>query len=154
YIQRERDPERRGQYIDMSMLDASIVMMASVFNPLMISDLEPRKTGNRGFSLAPTADTFETSEGAITIGAVQQNQYERLCSALGREDLLSDPRFATPDTRMEHDEELQAELRMAFLTRTAIEWEEILARAGVPAGAVRPVRQVLELPQIADRGLM
>lgn len=154
YIQRERDPERRGQYIDMSMLDASIVMMSSVFNPLMISDLEPRKTGNRGFSLAPTADTFETLEGAITIGAVQQNQYERLCNALEREDLLTDPRFATPDSRMEHDKELQDELRKAFLTRTAIAWEEILARAGVPAGAVRPVRQVLELPQIADRGLM
>ncbi|MBI1621792.1 CaiB/BaiF CoA transferase family protein [Aquamicrobium zhengzhouense] len=154
YIQRERDPERRGQYIDMSMLDASIVMMASVFNPLMISDQEPRRTGNRGFSLAPTADTFDTAEGAITIGAVQQNQYERLCNALERGDLLLDPRFATPDARMAHDVELQAELVGAFKSKTAMEWEEILALAGVPAGAVRPVRQVLDLPQIADRGLM
>jgi len=154
YIQRERDPERRGQYIDMSMLDASLVMMSSVVNPLVISNIEPKRTGNRGFSLAPTADTFETAENAITIGAVQQNQYERLCAALGRPDLLSDPRFADPDSRMAHDRELQAELTAAFRTKTALEWEIILSQAGVPAGAVRPVRDVLKLPQLEGRNLM
>jgi crotonobetainyl-CoA:carnitine CoA-transferase CaiB-like acyl-CoA transferase len=105
YIQRERDPERKGQYIDMSMLDASLVMMASVINPMVISDTQPRRTGNRGFSLAPTADTFETLENSITIGAVQQNQYERLCEALGRPDLLDDARFADPESRMAHDQD-------------------------------------------------
>ena len=154
YIQRERDTERRGQYIDMSMLDASLVMMSSVVNPLVISNIEPKRTGNRGFSLAPTADTFETAENAITIGAVQQNQYERLCAALGRPDLLSDPRFADPDSRMAHDRELQAELTAAFKTKTALEWEVILSQAGVPAGAVRPVRDVLKLPQLEGRNLM
>lgn len=154
YIQRERNPERRGQYIDMSMLDASLVMMSSVVNPLVISNIEPKRTGNRGFSLAPTADTFETAENAITIGAVQQNQYERLCAALGRPDLLSDPRFADPDSRMAHDRELQAELTAAFKTKTALEWEVILSEAGVPAGAVRPVRDVLKLPQLEGRNLM
>jgi len=153
YIQRERDPEGRGQYIDMSMLDASLVMMASVINPLVISDTEPRRTGNRGFSLAPTADTFETLKDAITIGAVQQNQYERLCAALERPDLLTDPRFADADTRMTHDAELQDELARTFKTRTALEWEAIMSVAGVPAGAVRPVRDVLDLPQLEGRGL-
>lgn len=153
YVQRERDPERRGQYIDMSMLDASLVMMASVINPLVISDTEPKRTGNRGFSLAPTADTFETRKDAITIGAVQQNQYERLCVALERPDLLNDPRFADADSRMVHDNALQAELARTFLEKTALEWEAILSEAGVPAGAVRPVKDVLELPQLEGRGL-
>jgi len=153
YIQRTRDPEGRGQQIDMSMLDASLVMMASVVNPLMISDTNPRRTGNRGFSLAPTADTFETLQDPITIGAVQQSQYERLCSALERPDLLTDPRFADPDSRMANDQALQAELARTFATRTALEWEVILSRAGVPAGAVRPVRDVLELDQLNGRDL-
>ncbi|GAA4533139.1 CoA transferase [Chelativorans composti] len=154
YIQRERDPERRGQYIDISMLDASLVMMSSVINPLVISNIEPKRTGNRGFSLAPTADTFETAENAITIGAVQQYQYERLCAAIGRPDLLADPRFADPDSRMANDKELQEELAKTFRTRTALEWEAILSEAGVPAGAVRPVREVLKLPQLEGRDLM
>ncbi|MFD1912173.1 CaiB/BaiF CoA transferase family protein [Halodurantibacterium flavum] len=152
-LQKLRDPQGKGQHIDLSMLDASLVMMASVVNPLMISDTEPRRTGNRGFSLAPTADTFATADNAITIGAVQQNQYERLCKALDRQDLLADPRFADPDSRMANDTALQAELKATFATRPAAEWEERLAAAGVPAGAVRPVRDVLDLPQLNGRDL-
>ncbi len=153
YVQRERDPSRRGQNIDMSMLDASLVMMASVINPLVISGTEPKRTGNRGFSLAPTADTFDTLEDSITIGAVQQNQYERLCEALERPDLLTDPRFADSEERMKHDQELQTELAKTFATKTALEWEAILSRAGVPAGAVRPLTAVIDLPQLQGRDL-
>jgi CoA:oxalate CoA-transferase len=153
YLQRERDPERQGQNIDMSMLDASLVMMASVINPLLISGTEPKRTGNRGFSLAPTADTFATLTEGITIGAVQQNQYERLCIAIERPDLLTDPRFVDADARMMHDRELQAELTRTLATRTALEWEAVLSQAGVPAGAVRPLSAVLDLPQLQGRDL-
>ena len=153
YVQRERDPHRRGQFIDMSMLDASLVMMASVVNPLVISGIEPKRTGNRGFSLAPTADTFATLDEPITIGAVQQNQYERLCVALDRSDLLTDLRFIDGDSRMRHDKELQGELAKTFRTRRAVDWEVILAGAGVPAGVVRPLTEVLKLQQLARRNL-
>lgn len=152
-IQRERDSRRQGQLIDMAMLDASLVMMASVVAPLVISGIQPRRTGNRGFSLAPTADTFDTLDDPITIGAVQQVQYERLCKALERPDLIDDPRFADGDLRMTHDRELQGELAAAFRTKTALEWERILSEAGVPAGAVRSVEDVLQLPQLEGRGL-
>lgn len=153
YIQRERDPLRRGQVIDMSMLDASLVMLSSVVSPFLISGQEPRRTGNRGFSLAPTADTFETADEPITIGAVQQNQYERLCRVISRDDLLTDPRFATPDARMENDAPLQTELAKAFRTRGAQEWETLLCEAGVPAGAVRRLDEVLDLEQLQGRQL-
>lgn len=154
YIQRERDPESRGQNIDMSMLDATMVMMASVVAPLAISGTEHKRTGNRGFSHAPTADTFETRDQLITIGAVQQNQYERLCHAMGREDLIKDERFANPDLRIEHAETLQTELKKTFKERTAEEWESRLSDAGVPAGAVRSVQEALNLDQLKDRDLL
>lgn len=153
YLQRERDPGRRGQQIDLSMLDASMVMMASVINPMLISDTEPQRTGNRGFSLAPTADTFQTADLPITIGAVQQNQYERLCKALDRPDLMTDPGFADPEARMRNDAALQAELGKTFRTRSAAEWETLLSGAGVPAGVVRGMRDALSLPQLDGRDL-
>jgi CoA:oxalate CoA-transferase len=84
---------------------------------------------------------------------VQQNQYERLCAALERPDLLDDARFADPDSRIANDAALQVELADSFATRTAAEWEIILAEAGVPAGAVRPIRDVLDLPQLEGRNL-
>ena len=76
-----------------------------------------------------------------------------MCKALDRPDLIADPRFVDGDSRIKHDAALQAELAASFKTRTALEWERILSDAGVPAGAVRPVRDVLDLPQLKDRGL-
>jgi crotonobetainyl-CoA:carnitine CoA-transferase CaiB-like acyl-CoA transferase len=153
HTQRQADPQRRGQVIDVSMLDATMVMMSSVMGTLMISGQQPERTGNRGFSRAPTADTFDTSDGAITIGAVQQGQVERLFRAMGRMDLLDDPRFATPDARMQNDAALQTVLRGLFAERTALEWEHVLATAGVPAGMVRDAEQALALEQLAGRDL-
>lgn len=154
YVQRERDPERRGQVIDVSMLDSALVMMSSVVAPFLVSGVAPERTGNRGFSRAPTADTFATADNPITIGVVQQVQYERLCSAMARPDLLTDPRFATPDQRMRHDTALQAELTATFARRTAADWEARLNAAGVPAGMVRTLEQAMALDQIAGRGLL
>lgn len=152
-IQRERDPEKRGQYIDVSMLDASLVLMSAVVSPLLISGTRPERTGNRGFSRAPTADTFDTADDPMTIGVVQQNQFERLCQAIGRPDLLDDPRYREPDSRLANDQALQSELRTIFKTRSAGEWESLLTDAGVPAGRVRNVEDILDHEQFDGRGL-
>ncbi|WP_010140698.1 CaiB/BaiF CoA transferase family protein [Oceanicola sp. S124] len=151
--QRERDPQNRGQVIDVAMLDAALVMMSSVVTPWMISGIAPERTGNRGFSRAPTADTFETADDPITLGVVQQYQYERLCEAMNRPDLLSDPRFATPDARLDNDTALQDQLTATFRTRGAADWEATLNAAGIPAGIVRSLPQAMDLDQLASRDL-
>lgn len=152
-LQRERDPKRRGQVIDVSMLDATMVMMSSVVVPMMLSGQEPKRAGNRGFSGAPTADTFQTKNGEITIGAVQQVQVARLFRTLGCSDLLEDERFATPDARLTHDAALRALLLERFATRSADDWETALAEAGVPAGKVRPLGEALQMEQLKNRDL-
>lgn len=153
-VQRQADPARRGQVVDVAMLDASMVLMASVIGPMLLTGEAPARTGNRGFSRAPTADTFDTWSGQITLGAVQQEQVERLFRAVGRAELLSDPRFATAEARMAHDAAVEAALTEALSARTAAEWEPILNAAGVPAGVVRSVGEALALPQLAGRDLV
>lgn len=152
-VQRQADPGHRGQVVDVSMLDATMVMMSSVLVPLLVSGQMPQRAGNRGFSGAPTADTFPTAEGEITLGAVQQVQVARLFQALGRPDLLQDARFATAEARMAHDAALRAIMIERFATRPATEWEAELAAAGVPAGKVRGVTEALTLDQLRDRDL-
>ena len=152
-LQRERDPKRKGQVIDVSMLDATMVMMSAVVGPMMLSGQTPTRAGNRGFSGAPTADTFPTADGEITIGAVQQAQVERLFRTLDCMALLADERFATPDARLENDMALRELLLARFATRTAIEWETDLAAAGVPAGKVRPLKEAMDMPQVESRDL-
>lgn len=152
-VQRERDPDRRGQTIDVSMLDATMVMMSSVVMPMMLSGVAHVRAGNRGFSGAPTADTFPTKDGEITIGAVQQAQVARLFRALGCADLLEDVRFADPDARMTNDVALREVLVDRFAARTADDWEATLAEAGVPAGKVRDLDEALSMEQLKARDL-
>ncbi|MGH1368453.1 MAG: CaiB/BaiF CoA transferase family protein [Maritimibacter sp.] len=153
YTQRQADPARRGQIIDVSMLDASMVLMSSVLAPLMISATAPVRAGNRGFSGQPTADTFKTQDGDITIGAVQDIQVERLFRAMQLEHLLQDDRFSTQSARLQNDEALHAILSAAFATKPAEHWEDLLAKTGVPAGKLRNVAEALDLDQLKGRGL-
>jgi crotonobetainyl-CoA:carnitine CoA-transferase CaiB-like acyl-CoA transferase len=142
-----------GQNIDLSMLDATLVMMAAVVNPYLIAGDIPARTGNRGFSGAPTADTFRTLSGEITIGAVEDAQVERLLGALGLVHLLEEPRFATRAARRANADAMGAELTRAFLDKPAAEWAALLNAANVPAGVVGSFVEALTLPQLAGRDL-
>lgn len=151
-LQRERGLVE-GQEIDVAMLDAALVMMLSVVNPLLIAGQEPVRSGNRGFSRAPTSDTFACAEGEITIGAVEDAQVARTLAVLGLEALLDEPRFATREARAAQAEALAARLGAVLATRPAAEWEAALQAAGVPAARVQGVADALAMPHLAGRDL-
>lgn len=148
-----RERQGGGQTIDLAMLDATLVMMLSVVNPMLIANELPVRTGNRGFSRAPTADTFRTAKGEITIGAVEQAQVERLLAVLNLLHLLERPEYSTRETRIQHADAMSVELARAFLDRPASDWVERLNAAKVPAGAVGSVAEAIALPHLADRQL-
>jgi CoA:oxalate CoA-transferase len=151
-LQRQRNGGA-GQTIDVAMLDATLVMMLSVVNPLLIAGEEPVRTGNRGFSRAPTADTFRTADGQITIGAVEEATVGRLLDVLGLSALLSDPRFADRDARVANADALAGKMAAALATRGTQEWVALLNAASVPAAPVGTVADAIALPQVATRGL-
>lgn len=150
-VQRERTGD--GQYIDLAMLDAAMVMMIAVAGPYLAGGVKPRKTGNLGYSKSPTADTFPTAQGELTIGAVRQDQFQGLCRVIGRPDLVSDPRFADRKLRQQNGAALRAEVMRALTARPALEWEQLLNDAGVSAGAVRDLTDALAHPHMAHRNL-
>jgi crotonobetainyl-CoA:carnitine CoA-transferase CaiB-like acyl-CoA transferase len=144
-----------GQYIDLAMLDSALVFMASAAVPFLVTGQTLERTGNTGYSGLPTASMFETGDGSnISLGVVQPNQYENLCKALGREDLIADPRFATADLQRRNAAVLKDILGQEFLQRTGAEWEALLSKASVPCGLVRDIAGVFDLPHLKDRGLM
>ncbi len=150
-LQRERSGE--GQHIDVAMFDASMVMMISVLGPFLVAGEKPAKQGNRGYSMSPTADTFPTARGSITLGAVRQEQFEGLCQVIGRADLVADPRFADRKLRFQNGQALQAEVTREFMKGPAEEWERRLNDAGVAAGVVRNLDEAIALEHFNERGL-
>ncbi|MDT3445313.1 MULTISPECIES: CaiB/BaiF CoA-transferase family protein [unclassified Pseudofrankia] len=76
---------------------------------------------------------YETRDGWLQLAAVRPEHWPALCAVLGRAELASDPRFATPDAREERRAELTALLAEAFRADRALAWVRALDAAGVPA---------------------
>ena len=143
-LQRERTGE--GAYIDVAMLDATMAFMTSALTPFLITGETLKRLGNTGYSGLPTAGLFRTRDARhVSLGVVQDNQFAALARHLGREDWLTDPRFASADARRTHFDELYVQLTAIFLTRDAADWETRLSEAGVPCGKIRHVSEAADL---------
>jgi CoA:oxalate CoA-transferase len=144
----------QGEYIDVAMMDASLAFMASAVVPFLVTGRPMERTGNTGYSGQPTAALFEAADGSlISLGVVQQSQFEALARVLGHEEWLIDPRFPTPDLRRANTSALQALLSAVLRQRPAAVWEQLLSSAGVPCGMVRDVAQASALPHLQQRGI-
>lgn len=142
-----------GSYLDVSMLETSISAMGWAVSNYLITGVAPEPMGDQNVTAAPSG-TFDAADGPLNIAANQQKQFVTLCELVDRPDLVHDPRYADREARKRHREELNGELNAALRARTALEWEQILPAAGVPAARILTVPQALELAQLARRGFI
>jgi CoA:oxalate CoA-transferase len=142
-----------GECIDVSMLEATLVAMGWAVSNWLIAGVRPTPIGNENVTAAPSG-TFQTGDGLLNIAANRQEQFETLCRLVGRDDLVGDRRFAGREDRKRHRYELKAELEQALASGSATEWASVLNARGVPAGEVLSVPEVLEHPQVVERGLI
>jgi CoA:oxalate CoA-transferase len=143
-----------GEYLDVAMFDATVAFMTSAVVPYLVTGRALERTGNTGYSGQPTAALFVARDGRrLSLGVVQQHQFELLARLLERPQWLEDARFATPETRRANAAAMQAELSAVFATRDGAEWEARLSVAGVPCGMVREIGEALSLPGLEGRDL-
>ena len=142
-----------GSFIDVSMLDSALASMGWVISNYLIAGQEPVPMGNDNFTAAPSG-AFKTGSGLLNIAANKQEQFEALAKVTGREDLITDPRFANREDRKRHRAALTQEVEAALSSRAAAEWESILIGVGIPAGRVVTVPEALENPQVKHRDLL
>jgi CoA:oxalate CoA-transferase len=150
-FRRERSGE--GQYLDVAMLDASLVLLA-------VGSVRQLITGD---SIAatqpivhdrPTVAPYRTRDGWLWLSANFQHQFEALCRVIHAEDLLVDPRFADPKSRTANSAALKAELAQRLADCSAADLEPRLMQAGCPAAKVRTTREVLQMPILQDRDML
>jgi crotonobetainyl-CoA:carnitine CoA-transferase CaiB-like acyl-CoA transferase len=150
---RRRDQTGNGEFIDVAMLDCALKMMAGpVVSYFYTGDL-PKRTGNRGYRMVATADLYETRDGYVILGANLQPQYEKFCHAMGRPDLVTDPRFVNHEARAANNDALRECLTQMLRHRAADEVEALLAAADVPVAMVRNLAQITSHPHFGDRAL-
>jgi CoA:oxalate CoA-transferase len=151
-LRRERTGE--GDFIDVAMFDATLAFMASAVVPYLVTGRALERTGNTGYSGQPTSALFGARDGhRISLGVVQQHQFELLARLLGQSQWLADARFANPDKRRENSAAMQEALSAVLSQRDAAEWEQLLSAAGIPCGVVRDIEEAMSLPELQQRSL-
>ena len=142
-----------GQLVDASLLEAGIAYTFWESSIFFATGQLPTPLGSAHRLSAPY-QAFPTSDGYINIGAANQANWERLCRAIDRHELLEDPRFATNADRMQNLEELVTTLEATFATRSTAQWLEALEKAGVPGGPINNIADVYADPQVQAREMM
>ena len=150
-VRRARTNE--GAFIDVSMLDSSLITMGWVVSNHLIAGVPPQRNGNDNFTAAPSG-AFQTRDGLLNIAANKQEQFETLARLIGRDDLISDERFSKREARKSHRAALTVEVEAALSARPAAEWAALMSKAGIPAGRVVTVPEALDSPQVRERGLL
>ena len=140
-----------GQFIDVGMLDATLVLLSQGIAVYGMSGELPIRTGNRGYRLIATADTYEAKNGYISIGANHQHQYVNMCKALGLEHMIDDPRFIDHAARSHNNEALRLIFVQTFKSFDAEEIESRLSRVGVPVAKVRSIPEIVQHPHVEER---
>jgi CoA:oxalate CoA-transferase len=140
----------RGRMIDVSMLESTLASMGWVVSNYLNAGVEPVPMGNENFTAAPSG-AFRTADGLLNIAANESAQYEKLCDLIGRPDLKTDVRFEDRETRRQNRLAINAEIGPELMKRGAAEWEQLLTEAGVPAGRVLSVPEILNHPHLSGR---
>ncbi|MFI7546792.1 CaiB/BaiF CoA transferase family protein [Actinoplanes sp. NPDC049599] len=140
-----------GVCLDVSMLETSLSAMGWAASNYLVSGVPPEPMGDQNATAAPSG-TFHAADGPLNIAANREEQFRTLCRLVGRPDLVTDARFADREARKHHRSALNDEINAALRRRPAVEWERLLADAGVPAARILTVAQSVELDQLRERG--
>jgi len=149
-----REKTGRGQFVDISLLEAGVGAMGQWVSVFAGTGEIPRRFGNK-YPLISPYEPIETRDGHIMVAVGNEELWKSFCRIIGRSDLLEDPRFATnlerirPENRRQLIETLTDTLRRD----TAEAWIAKLWAGGVPAGPINSVDRLLQDPHLLERGL-
>ena len=145
-----RDHTGEGQYIDMSLLDTQIAVMANVSSAYLCSDEIPRRWGNASPIIVPY-QTFPTSDGWMIVASGNDSQFRHFVTAGGEPQLADNPLFLTNPDRVKHRKQLVPLLEVMTRKKTKGEWIALLEHANVPCGPINNFKEVFENEQVIAR---
>ncbi len=146
-FQRERTGE--GNYIDIAMLDAAMMLMSSSVTDTAIRATPPARPGNR--SVKATYGCYQTNDGDLMIGAYTREQIVNLWLVLGQQTKAQKAMASSQQNLDDAYDDDTRTLTEVFKSKSAAQWEVILNDADVPAARVRSLDESLKEPQIASR---
>lgn len=148
-----RQKTKKGQYIDISLLDSLIFLFTFQSQIALSTNIIPKRKGNLHPTITPY-ETYQTSDGYINIAAGNEGLWKNFCKAIGREDLLNNPKFKVNPERVKNRSDLERELIPIFKRKSTSEWLNIFREYDVPVGKINSVNEALKLPSVLQRSMI
>lgn len=145
---RERVLNGRGAVLDVSMTETVVGWMATRLAAWSPGVSKEELVGRGGYGIYATSD-----RRWVSIAAVEEHFWTRLCSATGRPDLAEDPRYRTFHERNANRAALDQELAALFITRTREDWCAFFAEHDLPGGPVNEIADLAADPQLLSRAV-
>jgi crotonobetainyl-CoA:carnitine CoA-transferase CaiB-like acyl-CoA transferase len=147
-----REKSGRGQRVDIPMFETMAgFVMGDHLGGLTYEP--PLDRGGYARHLSPDRRPYQTSDSYICAMVYNDKQWQNFLKAVGRDDLLADPRYTTFALRAVNIDIVYAELSRIFLTRTTAEWTELLDKADVPSLPMHDLESMLTDPHLVAAGM-
>jgi len=148
----ERSRSGLGQHLDLALFDVGLAAMVNLAQSYLLTGQLPERLGNAHPQIVPYG-AFEAADGWFMLTIGNDEQYRRVCEAIGHPELWEDARFQSNAGRVTHRAELLPRLEAILRTRPRQEWLERFGKAGVPVTPVNNLAEALAEPQAQARGL-
>jgi formyl-CoA transferase len=142
-----------GQVVDTALTDSCLALTESMIPDYDRAGVVRQPSGTRLDGIAPS-NSYATADGFVIIAANQDTLFRRLCGAMGRPELADDPRFTSHEARGRHQDELDELIGVWAKGHTSAEVRRLCDEAGVVAGPVNTVADVVADPQFRARGMV
>lgn len=142
----------QGQRVEVSLLEATVAMMANLAGIYFMTGKVPIGQGTRNPQVMPSQG-FQTKDSYIAV-VTQPQHWEKFCKAMGKPEWIDDPNLSNAAYRVEHYDEVEALFEKVTTTRTTKEWLERFAEHEIAAGPINKVEEFFEEPIAEALGLV
>ena len=150
---RTRDATGKGQHLDVSLFNSSIMLQQSAVASYLSSGELPARTGTAAPYSAPN-EAYPTKDGWIMIAAYHEDRWRSLCRVLGDPPLAERPEFAKNPDRVANRAQLMNELKSRLAEKTSAEWQVLMEEADIICGQIADYTALMQSPQLAHNGVI
>lgn len=149
----QREQTGRGQRIETSLMEGEVTFLADAAMEYLTTGVSRDRLGSEHANIVPYK-VFQAADGEIVIGAGYQDVYEKFMRALGREELIADPRFLTLNDRVNNRVDIYREIDPVVAKYSIEALSDLLNKHGVPWAPVNKLDKVFAHEQLLARNML
>lgn len=149
----KRDRTGMGSLVETSLYETGATWVSYHVAAFELTGNQSVRSGSGHPAFSPYG-IFATEKGDICIGVGNSTIFAKLCTSIGRADLIDDPQYSENIARVKNAAELKIEIEKGLLIHPAAHWVKVLCESGVAAEEVRQPEELLTDEQAKSMGVL